>query len=59
MITIKKTTKVSLVSPKYSSFRTSFPKEVADALGIEDGDKINWVIIPIDNELKVSVEKAE
>jgi hypothetical protein len=58
MNTIKATTKISLVNPEYSSYRSSIPKIVVEALGISNGGKMDWIIEPTAEGYKVSVEKA-
>jgi hypothetical protein len=59
MIIMKSTTSVRTPNSRSVSLITGVPREVKKALGLEKGDKIDWLIEADNNELKVSVIKSE
>ena len=53
------TTTLTKARPDADSLRTTVPKGLVNQLGLKEGDKITWQIVPDDGKLgiRVKVEK--
>ena len=51
--------KISIARPNSLSARTTIPKEVMKFLGVEIGDKVNWIVEYNDGKTEIKVEKVE
>lgn len=57
MIIQNKKTKVTRANTKSDSLRTSIPKQIVQALNLNDGDSVDWRLNLIDGEIVVTVVK--
>ena len=57
MIIQNKKTKVTKANTKSDSLRTSIPKQIVQALNLNDGDSVDWRLNLIDGEIVITVVK--
>lgn len=57
MIIQNKKTKVTRANTKSDSLRTSIPKQIVQALNLNDGDSVDWRLNLINGEIVVTVVK--
>ena len=55
----KQKTKISKGATNNNSVRTSVPVNIAQALGVKAGDKIEWTVETENDVTKVTVAKVE
>ena len=51
--------KLATINQRSIALKATVPREIVRALDLEKGDEIEWVLKAVDNELKVSLVKAE
>lgn len=57
MIIQNKKTKVTKANTKSDSLRTSIPKQIVQALNLNDGDSVDWRLNLINGEIVITVVK--
>lgn len=57
MILQNKKTKVTKANTKSDSLRTSIPKQIVQALNLQDGDSVDWRLNLINGEIIITVVK--
>lgn len=55
----KQKTKISRGASNTNSVRTTLPATIAQTLEVKAGDRIEWIVESINDEIKVSVAKVE
>ncbi len=55
----KQKTKISKGASNTNAVRTSVPATIARMLNVEAGDKIEWTVESINDELTITVSKVE
>lgn len=59
MIMFKYKSKVGIANPNSNSLRVGVPKEIVKLLEVSAGDSIEWEVDVTNNEISISVSKAE
>ena len=58
VLIFKQKTKLSKGSSTRNSVRTTLPSTIARMMDVEIGDKIEWTVESVNDELKISVSKV-
>lgn len=59
MILQNQETKLTKANSKSQSLRTSVPKIIVQALGLDNGDAIDWRLNLVDGDIIITVVKIE